>query len=225
MNSVPQDVVSQAREFYRHALARCFAHTGAFSGVTGRTAEDVVAADPFATAARECSLGSLDAARRIGEMAVVHLDQAAAASGPWWRDLCAYERSYFLQAATTDPGPPTNRPRRGTSALCATFSWDMPKLLERLKAGLPVGNELRRNITLLFARGPESKVFVVEVGATIEKVFRATNGLRTVEQIASAAAMSVDETRKVLEALAGVGAIVLGKTAEEILRLLESQSK
>jgi hypothetical protein len=171
MSSVPQDRVAQARDFYGEQLARCFVATGAFARVTGRTAEDVVTSEPFATVLRECAFGSLDAARRIGEIAVVHLDApVGGVPGLWWRDLCNYERSYFLQAATTDAGPPTNRPRRGTSALSTTFAWDMPKLLERLKAGLPVGPELRRNLILLFARGAEGKVYVVEVGGNIEKV-------------------------------------------------------
>src|SRR5512146_1656355 len=100
MTSFPQDRVAQAREFYREHLARCFALTGAFSRVTGRTAEDVVASEGFAAVVRECASGSLDCARRIGEMAVVHLDApAAGVPGPWWRDLCNYERSYFVQAA------------------------------------------------------------------------------------------------------------------------------
>jgi hypothetical protein len=224
MASLPEDRLAQAREFYRERLARSFTYTGSFSRVTRRVAEDVANTDAFAAVVRECALGSLDCARRIGEMAVVHLD-GAPAPGPWWRDLCNYERGHFLQAATTDAGPPTNRPRRGTSALCTTFAWDMPKVLEQLKTGSPVGSDLRRNLTLLFARAADGAVRVVEVGPPVEKVFRATNGLRTVEQIAGAAGMSLDETRKILAALAGVGAIAPGKSAEEILQILESQNK
>src|SRR5512142_1495282 len=77
MSSVPQDRVAEARDFYREQLARCFICTGAFARVTGRTADDVAGTEPFAAVLRECAFGSLDAARRIGEMAVVHLDAPA----------------------------------------------------------------------------------------------------------------------------------------------------
>jgi hypothetical protein len=223
MASLP-DRLAEARDFYREQLVRSFAYTGAWSRRTGRTAEDIITTEGFATVLRDCAAGSLDCARRIGEMAVVHLDfPRGGAPGPWWRDVCSYERGYFLQAATTDPGPPTNRPRRGTSALCATFAWDLPKALERLKSGQAVTDELRRDLTLLFARGAEGKVYVVEVGAPVEKVFRATNGLRTLEQISAAADMSVEETKNMLNALAGVGAIALGKSPDEILEIISKR--
>src|SRR6266508_4654777 len=118
MATLPQDAFAEARELYRDELVRSFRYTAMFFGVTGCTADDVVNSPAFAAVLSECKPGSLDCARRIGEMAVVHLDSPRSAPGPWWRDLCNYERGYFLQAATTDVAQPTNRPRRGASALC-----------------------------------------------------------------------------------------------------------
>ncbi|MFB3915159.1 MAG: hypothetical protein ACE14M_00395 [Terriglobales bacterium] len=225
MASLPENRIRGAREFYRDQLRLEFPYTRTFAAQTGRVAEDIAGTEAFETVLREGAQGGLECSRRIAEMAFIYLDTTPAVPGPWWRDLCNYERSHFMQSATTVAGPPRNRPSRGVSAVCMNFAWDVPKLLERLKSGQAITDELRRNLSLLFARAPDGKVYVVEVGPPVEKVFRATNGLRTVDQIAAAAAMTVDETIRVLEALAGVGAIVPGKSPEEITEILRQQGK
>jgi hypothetical protein len=97
------------------------------------------------------------------------------------------------------------------SALSTVFGWNMPKLLEALKTGTPITDGLKRSTTLLFARGAEGKIYVVEIGGNIEKIFRFTNGMRTVPQIADAAGVSEEETTKTLEALARIGAVALAR--------------
>jgi hypothetical protein len=215
---------SPARDFYRECMIQSFRHTGLFAAQVGRAAADIVETPKFAAVLRECPVGSLDAARRIGDIASVYLDSAPNQPGPWWRELCAYDRSYFMQVATTQQGPPVNRPRRGVSALCATFKWIMPELVARLKAGEAIGADLHRNITLLFARGHDGNVRVVEVGPPVEKVFRATNGLRTIDQIAAAAEIEMDEVRKILAALAEIGAVEAAKTQEQMLEAIQKTS-
>lgn len=225
MATQPHDAIAAAREFYRETLRESFYHTRLFAEQTHRLAQGVVDTPAFDAILRDSSQGTLDASRRIGEMAVVHLDTASDQPGPWWRDLCSYERAYFLQLSTTDPGPPTNRPRRGVSALCTNFNWNMPELLKRLKSGVPVTDDLRRAMTLLFSRGPQGKIFVVEVGAQVEKVFRATNGLRTLDQIATTAGVSLPETQQVLNALAGIGAAVLAQTPEQMMDAIRAKQQ
>jgi hypothetical protein len=220
-----QDTNSAVMELYRAHLRASFYNTGLFAANVQRVAEEVVDKPEFAAIMHEAQQGSLDAARRIGEMAVVHLDSAPNQPGPWWRDLCNYDRAVFMQRATTDAGPPTNRPRRGISALCTNFTWNMHQLVKRLKAGEVIGEELRKPITLLFARNTEGGVQIVEVGGAVERVFRATNGLRMVEQIASAADVPLAETQQILRALAGIGAVVEGKSAEAIMQALREQGK
>jgi hypothetical protein len=203
------DPLAHAGDFYRERLSEAFIHTTRFAGQTGRVANDVLNTPEFEAILREAKPGSLDAARRIGEMIVVHLDRAPNSPGPWWRDLCNYERGWFLQTATTDAGTATNRPRRGVSALSTVFGWNMPKLLEAIEGGTPITDTLKRQTTLLFARGHEAKIYVVEIGGNVEKVFRYTNGMRTVPQIAEAAGVNEAETKKTLEALARIGAVAL----------------
>lgn len=214
---MPQDPVRFACEFYRDCMMKSFTHTKLFAAQVGRIAEDVLKAPQFDAVLRECPAGSLDAARRIGDMTTVHLDAVANQPGPWWRELCSYEKAHFMQTATTQGAIPANRPRRGVSAMCANFKWMMPELVKRLESGEAITEELHRPITLLFARGRDGNVRVVEVGPPVEKAFRVTNGLRTVEQIASVSGVSLDETQKVLSALAEIGAVELGKTSEQML--------
>lgn len=213
-----------ARAFYRECMIRSFRHAGLFDGQVGRAATDVAETPQFEAVLRECPLGSLDAARRIGDMIAVHLDGAPNQPGSWWRELCAYGRSYFMQVATTQQGPPANRPRRGVSALCATFKWNMPELVKRLESGDAIGEELHHGVTLLFARGHDGNVRVVEVGTAVEKVFRATNGLRTIEQIASAADIELEEARNILAAMADIGAVEAAKTQEQMLEAIRRES-
>jgi hypothetical protein len=207
-NSFP-DPLAHVRDFYRERMGEAFQHTERFAGQTQRTAEQILDTPEFDALLRDAKPGSLDAARRIGEMAVVHLARAPNAPGPWWRDLCHYERGWFLQTATTDAGTATNRPRRGVSALSTNFGWNMPKLLEALQLGTSITDALKRSTTLLFSRGAEGKIYVVEIGGNIEKVFRFTNGMRTIPQIADAAGVSEAETKKTLEALARIGAVAM----------------
>ncbi len=232
MSALPNDQLQQAREFYRQHLAASFRYSRQFSQAFGAAAQDVVDSPQFEAMVRESAPGSLECARRVGEMAVVALDrrvavgaQPSAGPGAWWRDLLNYERGYFLQVATTAEGPPTNRPRRGVSALCMNFSWNMPEVIERLKQGQAAGDDLRRPVTILFARGAGGQVHVVEVGPDVERVFRATNGLRTLAQIAAAAGVADSETEHILNALAGIGAVVSAMSPEQMTRTIEQREK
>jgi hypothetical protein len=225
MVTMAEDHFAASREFYRERLRDSFRYSGNFFPQTGRAAQDVADKPEFENILSDASAGSLEAARRIGEMAVVHLLTVSNAPGPWWRDLCNYERGYFLQDATTDHGQPTNRPRRGVSALCTNFTWNMPDVVKRLKQGEPITDDLRRPVTLLFSRNESGAVQIVEVGPAVEKVFRMTNGQRRIDQIASAAEIPLPETEQMLKSLSGIGAIVLGKSAEEIMEILRQQGK
>jgi len=222
---MPKDPLFSSREFYRECMLKSFSHTALFAPEVRRVAEDVLNMPQFDAVLRESPAGSLDAARRISDAITVHLDAVGNQPGPWWRELCGYEKDYFMQVATTQPSIPANRPRRGVSAMCANFKWKMPELIGRLESGEAIGEELHRAVTLLFARGRGGNVHIVEVGPPVEKVFRATNGLRTVEQVAAAADVSLNETQKLLAALGEIGAVELGKTSEQMLDAIKTKGK
>jgi hypothetical protein len=223
MNAVPATPEEQARDFYRGQLQSSFRWSRPFSSPRGVMAEQIVDTPECESILRECSPGSLDCARRIGELVVVRLDPVAA--GPWWRDLLNYERAWFLQSATTAEGPPTNRPRRGVSSMCLSFVWNTPELIKRLQSGQDTPEELRQPVTLVFSRGPEGRVFVAQVSPEIERVFRATNGLRTAEQIARTAGATVDQTLRVLDSLAGIGAVVPAMSPASMIQQIEAREE
>jgi len=196
-----------ARRYYRDRLVRSFRYSRLFAQA-GRTAAQVVDTSLFQKFLDECVLGSLEAARRVGEMAVVHLT-VPNPPGPWWGELLEYEQGFFLQAATADHGPLTHVPRHGTSALCRSFHWNLPEILPRVKSGQTIGDDLKKDLVLLFSRTAAGKIYVVEVEKTTELVWRHTDGVRNVGQIAAAAALPVEAVQSTLQALSEIGAVVL----------------
>jgi hypothetical protein len=197
-----------ARRYYRDRLVRSFRYSRLFAQQVGGTAEQVVEGEPFRNFLDECLLGSLEAARRVGEMAVAHLTVAKPPAA-WWGELLEYEQGFFLQAATVDRGPVTGSPRRGTSALCRRFHWNIPEILARLKSGEPVEEELKKDVMLLFSRTPAGKIYVVEVEEPTGLVWRHTDGIRNADQIAAAASLPVEAVQNTLQALDEIGAVAL----------------
>jgi hypothetical protein len=196
-----------ARRYYRDRLARSFRYSHRFRGQTGRVAEEVVDNAEFDQFLTACVMGSLESARRVGEMARSHLTTSKP-PGAWWPDLLDYEYAYFLQAATGERGASSgDRPSPGLSAVCRRFAWRLPEMLPRLRAGDPIGDELRREATLLFSRTHAGRIYVVEVEPAMERIFHATDGHRTVEEIAEAAGVPPKHASALLASLAGIGAL------------------
>ncbi len=195
-----------ARRYYRDRLARSFRYSHRLRMQTGRIAEEVVDFAEFDQFLHACVMGSLGSARRVGEMARVHLT-AAPQPGPWWPELLDYEYNYFLQAATSQPPPKSERPAPGLSTVCRQFTWALPEMLPRLRAGEAIGDDLRREVTLLFSRTEAGRIYVVEMEATVDRVFHATDGVRSVEEIAESVGSGVQQVCQALEALVEIGAV------------------
>ena len=195
-----------ARRYYRDRLARSFRYSHRFRRQTGRIAEEVVDAEEFDRFLSVCVMGSLESARRVAEMARAHLSTAPE-PGPWWQDLLDYETAYFLQAATAERAASTDRPSPAVSAVCRRFAWALPEMLPRLRAAQAIDNHLRRGVTLLFTRTDTGRIYVVEIAAPMERVFRAVDGKRSLEQIATQAGTDLQSTKEALDALAEIGAV------------------
>lgn len=193
-----------ARRYYRDRLARSFRHSRRF-GASAEALVDTPAFDPFLD---DCVLGSLVSAEHVGDLATDHLRRLPA-PGSWWSDLLEYERLFFLQAATTENAIASEFPQPGPSARCRTFSWDLPDLLPRLKAGAPIGEGLRRDVALLFSRTHLGRIYVVEVDETTAAVFHAAHAGRSPAQIAATTSLSAAVVEQTLTALAQIGAVVV----------------
>jgi len=197
-----------ARRYYRDRLARSFRYSHRFGKQTGRIAEEVVDGAEFDRFLSDCVMGSLESAQRVGGMARAHLSTAPAPAA-WWPDLLDYEYAYFLQAATAERGASGDQPSPGVSAVCRRFAWALPEMLPRLRAGEAIGDDLRREVTLLFSRTHAGRIYVVEVEPEVERVFRATDGHRTANEIAEATGVPAEQARVMLASLASIGAVQL----------------
>jgi len=197
-----------ARRYYRDRLGRSFRYSHRLCGQTGRVAEQVADAEEFDRFLSECVMGSLASARQVAEMARAHLS-AAVQPGPWWPALLDYECAYFLQAATAERGDASDRPSRGVSALCRRFDWALPEMLPVLRAGDAIHGDPRQEAVLLFSRTHAGRIFVVEVEAMAERIFRAIDGASTVDEIAATAGVSVEQARQTLQTLSGIGAVII----------------
>ncbi len=195
-----------ARRYYRDRLGRSFRYSHGFRKQTRRTAEEVVDRAEFEPFLRECVMGSLQSSRSVGEIARAHL-MAAPPPGPWWPELLEYEYCYFLQAATSERASHADRPAPAVSAVCRRFEWALPKVLPFLRAGEPVDDRFRHEVLLLFSRTTTARICVVEVEEALASVFRATNAVHSVGEIAELSGMSIEEARHGLEALRGIGAV------------------
>ena len=197
-----------ARRYYRDRLARSFRYSRLFAAVIGRSAEEVVDGESFQDFLNECVMGSLEAAQRVGQMALMYLSDVQQ-PGAWWGELLAYELAFFLQAATAEPQSVTVIPHRARTAQCCTFRWNLPEILTRLKSAQSIADDLKKDVLLLFSRTSGGKIYVVELEGSSELVWRHTDGLRRVDQIASAASLPVQTVQDTLQALSQIGAVVL----------------
>jgi hypothetical protein len=197
-----------ARRYYRDRLARSFRYSRLFASAIGRDAEQVVDGESFQDFLNACVMGSLEAAQQVGQMAVMHLSDVQAPAA-WWDEVLAYEQAFFLQAATAEAEPVADFPRRGRSAVCCTFRWNLPEILARLKSGQNIGDDLKKDVVLLFSRTGGGKIYVVEIEESSELVWRHSDGFKRMEQIASAASLPLKTVQDTLQALNELGAVVL----------------
>lgn len=195
-----------ARRYYRDRLIRSFRYSRSFADRTGRRAEDICGREEFEPVLDQCVLGSVASAGRAGEMAVAYLSPGEKLF-PWWHDLLAYEAAHLLQTATTERAEPGQHYQRSPSATCIRFDWALPEMLPLLRKGEVAGEEFRRGVTLLFSRTHMGKIYVVELDESTAAVFRATDGSRTLEQIAKAGGVTGPQAEAALSNLAQIGAV------------------
>ena len=114
-----------------------------------------------------------------------------------------------IDRITNEAEPLTDVPRRAGSAESCAFGWNVPEILARLKSDQNVSSDLKKNVVLLFSRTSAGKIYVVEIEEQAEKVWRQTDGLRNVGQIASALSLPLKTVQDTLQELNQIGAVVL----------------
>jgi len=197
-----------ARRYYRDRLVRSFRYSPLFRDVIGRSAEHVVDTAAFDGFLDECVLGSLPSAKRLAEITREFLTTSNQ-PGTWWGDLLDYELAFFLQAATAENTPSAALPQKGCSALLRRFHWNLPDLLPKIPTREPIADDLQSAVDLLFSRTREGRIYAVQVEAATKVVFEETNGLRSADQIATAAHISTESCASILTSLAQIGAVIM----------------
>jgi hypothetical protein len=81
--------------------------------------------------------------------------------------------------------------------------------LTRLKSAQNIGDDLKKDVLLLFSRTSGGKIYVVELQGSSELVWQHADGFRRVDQIASAVSLPAQTVQDTLQALSQIGAVVL----------------
>ena len=192
-----------ARRYYRDRLHRGFRHAARLLRSEGAAA-NLVDTPTFDLILNGCVLGSLATARAVGDLVLSGL--GGKRSEDWWTELLQYEFAFFVQLATSEPTPVSNFPLRAISTVICEFEFPIPDIMEKLKNGQDVG-ALRAPTTLLFSRTHHGRIYVVQLDLTASAVIRAVNGSRDVSEIAEQAAISHEETSRVLDDLIRISAV------------------
>lgn len=198
-----------ARRYYRDRVLRSFRYATLLAAPGEPLAADAIESPQFQTIVDESVMGSCAAAQRIGRIVVAQLT-AIANIPSWRRSLADYEYAHFLQTATAEQRTPAVYRQQNVSALCVAFDWHMPSLLQRIRTGVAVTEDLRRLVTLLFSRTHAGKIYVMEIDSPTASVFSAVNSQRTLREIAWEAKTEIESTGEILNSLAEVGAIIPG---------------
>ena len=195
-----------ARRYYRDRLQRGFRHSSAV--ISHADACCLVDGKEFDAIVDNCVLGSFATSREVGQLAVASLLPLRREA--WWQELLEYEFALFLQLATSEATPRSRRPRARISTTVRSFGFRFPELLTCLPSQKPLPNTVRGNTTLLFSRTPHGRIYVVELDARTEVVFRAVLRGEDLRQLASKEDWALDEMKQTLQTLHAIGAVTSG---------------
>jgi len=193
-----------ARRYYRDRLQRGFRHSSALIS-EGDAVSGLVEGKEFDAIVDHCVLGSFATSREVGQLAVASL--LPLRTEAWWQELLEYEFARFLQLATSEATPLSPRPRACISTTVRSFTFRFPELLTCLRSPNPLPNTVRGDITLLFSRTPHGRIYVVELDARTEAVFRAILRSEDLRQLAANEDWALDEMKQTLKTLHAIGAV------------------
>ena len=196
-----------ARRYYRDRLQRGFPYSSAVISQAD-AASRLVDGKEFDAIVDNCVLGSFATSREVGQLAVASLLPLRREA--WWQEVLEYELALFLQLATSEATPRSHRPQACISTTVRSFGFRFPELLTCLRSGKPLPNTVRGSTTLLFSRTPHGRIYVVELDARTEAVFRAILRGQDLRQLASNEDWALDEMNQTLQTLHTIGAVTSG---------------
>jgi hypothetical protein len=200
------------RHFYRERIVRLFRYSRALALARGRDPLVVLDSPSFSAALDSAVLGSRETADAVARLVEARL-LPDLSDCPFGRDLAGYEGAMFRVEAGPRRwhGSPADRdglPRRSPNARLIEMEWNLIPLMAALRSGAPSPPEPPREPTrLLIALSPEGRVSTVRCPDPVKRLLDALDGRRTPAEIASTAGMSEADARRLLEQLAGIGAL------------------
>lgn len=200
-----------ARHYYGERIARLFRHVRRLAPQTGRDPLSVLHAPEARPVLDDAVLGSSGTADEMVSLLETFLMEDAAeiqTRFPYWNDLVRYQATMFrLEARKAEEGG-TDRPCRSASGNVVTFEWDIPTILADIQSSDHRYAEAARGPSILvIASSADGHVISLRCTPSVQRLFQAADGTRTIEELGLAADCSVQHTEQVLREMKKIGAI------------------
>ncbi len=200
-----------ARHYYGERIVRLFRHIRRLAAQTGRDPLLILDTPHARVALDHAVLGSPGTADEMVSLIETFLLENAAEIQnrfPYWQDLVRYQATMFRLEARREEGRGTCLPCRSASGNIVQFEWDLPAILADLASlNDQQASGLHRPSLLLMASSADRHVTSLRCTPNVQRLFKAADGTRTVEELGIVANYSVQQTEQVLEQMKRIGAI------------------
>lgn len=200
-----------ARHYYGERIARLFRHVRRLARHTGRDPLSVLDSPKARIVLDHAILGSSDTAEEMASLLQAFLLENAAEIQkrfPYWRDLVRYQATMFRLEARQMQERATDCPCRSASANIVRFEWDIPAILASLQSSNDRQPPAAHGPSiLLIASSSNRQVVSLRCAPSVQRLFEAADGTRTVEELGVAAECSVQQAEQALRQMKKIGAI------------------
>ena len=207
-----------ARHFYYERVMHFFKYSRALARVTGRRPEATVRSPAFNALLPTVVLGSRETARAVADLVAREVKGGALADSIPYRDeLLRYEAAMMVAEAGPrvwredgrgDEGRGTGAPEAVEGTVLLDLAYDLPTVLPRLlQPWTEAPQAPPRPVRLLVARSRHGRVAVARTDSAVARVVELADGRRTLDELARAADVPLEELEATLAGLTELGAI------------------
>jgi len=200
-----------ARHYYTERIVRLFRHIRRLSPRTGRDPRHVLESPRAQVILDHAVVGSRQTAENLMSCIEEYLlenDSAIRLQFPYWRDLVHYQVTMFRLEACREDQRPVHLPCRSASARIAEFEWDLPAIIAALHSSQELLIEDKKVASkLLISACADQQVITHRCSSSVQLLFEAADGTKTVEQLRQHAGLSKQHTEEMLGQMKAIGAI------------------
>ncbi len=200
------------RHYFRERAVHYFKYSRALAPITQRPPEAALKTAEFNALLPQLVLGSRRSAEQVADLLYRHLTRDAdsiRARVPYWDDLIAYQRAFFLSDAQLEAKSALQFVARSESAAILELDWDLPPalpLLLRPFRDLPM--PAQKPTRLLFARSEHGEVTVVRCSDALKDLLEGLTGKEQPAEVAARMRLPLDSLEKTLRRLEDIGAVI-----------------